>query len=529
MMQLRPYQEEAIGRVLEEWDKGVKKTLLVLPTGTGKTICFSKIVEEQVRNGDRVLILAHRGELLDQAADKLKKSTGLNVAIEKAEETALNKWERVTVGSIQSLSQDKRLSNFKSDYYQSIVVDEAHHILSSSYLKVLNHFSDANVLGVTATADRGDMQNLGKYFETLAYEYTMPDAIHDGYLSPIKALQIPLKIDISSVKQSQGDFQVSGIGHALDPYLDEIANQMLTYCKERKTVVFLPLVSTSKKFSELLNQKGLRAAEVNGNSKDRSEVLQDFQNGKYDVLCNAMLLTEGWDCPSVDTIIVLRPTKVRSLYTQMVGRGTRIAPGKDHLLILDFLWQTQEHSLCRPAVLISKDEAIQQKAKQMMDENQGKEMDVEELVDDAETSVAEEREQALAERLKALRTKKKRLVDPLEYAVSVQKSSLIDYRPAFGWEAEKPSYNQIETLIDLDINADSLENAGQAAILIDTIRGRKDGGLSTPKQIRLLERYGFQHVGTWSLDQASKMIGRISQSGWRVPRSISAKTYKPEA
>ena len=173
-MELRPYQQKAKDAILNEWDKGVDKTLLVLPTGTGKTIVFAKVIEERVKQGDRCLVLAHRGELLDQAADKLLQSTGLKTAVEKAEDTAIDSWYRVTVGSVQTLTREKRLMQFDKDYYNTIIVDEAHHVISNSYQNVLNYFDQAKVLGVTATPDRGDMKNLGSYFESLAYEYSLP-------------------------------------------------------------------------------------------------------------------------------------------------------------------------------------------------------------------------------------------------------------------------------------------------------------------------------------------------------------------
>lgn len=309
-MELRPYQQEAKDAIFEQWDNGVKKTLLVLPTGCGKTVVFAKVTEDCVRQGNRVLILAHRGELLDQAADKLMKTTGLGCALEKAENTCLGSWFRVVVGSVQTLMRQKRLDQFPEDFFDTIIIDEAHHCISDSYQKVLKHFPDAQILGVTATPDRGDMQNLGQFFESLAYEYTLPKAIKEGYLTPIKALTIPLKIDMSSVSVQTGDFKASDIGTALDPYLEGIAEEMKKYCSDKKTVVFLPLVKTSQKFRDLLNEHGFQAAEVNGNSQDRAEILADFETGKYNVLCNSMLLTEGWDCPSVDCIVVLRPTKV---------------------------------------------------------------------------------------------------------------------------------------------------------------------------------------------------------------------------
>ena len=334
-MELRPYQQEAREAVQKEWTEGRKRTLLVLPTGTGKTVVFSKIIEDQVREGKRVLVLAHRSELLDQASDKLKTATGLGTALEKAENTSIGSWYRVVVGSVQTMQREKRLNQFPPDWFDTIVVDEAHHAISDGYQKVLNYFKDSEVLGVTATPDRGDMKNLGSYFDSLAYEYSLVQAIKDGYLSKIKALTIPIDLDLSSVSMSAGDFKASDVGTALDPYLVQIADEMAEYCKDRKTVVFLPLVKTSQKFRDILNERGFKAAEVNGESKDRAKVLEDFEKGRYNVLCNSMLLTEGWDCPSVDCVVVLRPTKVRALYSQMVGRGTRLFPGKDELLLLD--------------------------------------------------------------------------------------------------------------------------------------------------------------------------------------------------
>lgn len=326
-MELRPYQKEAKTAVLSQWEQGNSKTLLVLPTGCGKTIVFAKIAEDRVRNGERVLILAHRGELLEQAADKILNACGLGCAVEKAEESCIGSWYRITVGSVQSLMREKRLAQFSKDYFNTIIIDEAHHSISDSYQKILGYFDEAKVLGVTATPDRGDMKNLGQVFDSLAYEYTLPRAIKEGYLSPIKALTIPLKLDLTGVGTQAGDYKASDIDTALDPYLYQIADEMLKYCKERKTVVFLPLIKTSQKFCKILNEKGFRSAEVNGNSIDRGTVLADFDSGKYNVLCNSMLLTEGWDCPSVDCVIVLRPTKVRGLYCQMVGRGTRLCEG----------------------------------------------------------------------------------------------------------------------------------------------------------------------------------------------------------
>lgn len=525
-MELRPYQQEAKDAIFEQWDNGVKKTLLVLPTGCGKTVVFAKVTEDCVRQGNRVLILAHRGELLDQAADKLMKTTGLGCALEKAESTCQGSWFRVVVGSVQTLMRQKRLDQFPEDFFDTIIIDEAHHCISDSYQKVLQHFPDAQILGVTATPDRGDMQNLGKFFESLAYEYTLPKAIKEGYLTPIKALTIPLKIDMSSVSVQAGDFKVGDIGTALDPYLEGIAEEMEKYCSDKKTVVFLPLVKTSQKFCDLLNEHGFQAAEVNGNSQDRAEILADFEGGKYNVLCNSMLLTEGWDCPSVDCIVVLRPTKVRSLYCQMVGRGTRLFPGKDHLLLLDFLWHTERHELCHPASLICSNEEVAQKMTENLEEAAGCPIDIEEAEQKASEDVVAQREESLAKQLAEMKRRKKKLVDPLQFEMSIQAEDLSGYVPAFGWEMGPPSDKQKSTLEKLGILPDQIENAGKAAKLLDRLDKRRNEGLTTPKQIRFLEGRGFQHVGTWQFDTARKLIDRIAANGWRIPSDIIPQEYK---
>lgn len=528
-MELRPYQEEARQAVESQWEKGLKKTLLVLPTGCGKTIVFAKVAEDQVRHGSRVLILAHRGELLEQAADKIGKATRLGCAVEKADQTCIGSWFRVVVGSVQSLMREKRLSQFPEDYFGTIIIDEAHHCISGSYQKVLGHFPEARVLGVTATPDRGDMRNLGEVFESLAYEYTLPRAIREGYLSPIKAMTIPLKLDLSGVALQSGDFKAGDLATALDPYLYQIAGEMAKYCRERKTVVFLPLVKTSQKFRDILLEKGFRAAEVNGESKDRAEILEDFDQGKYNVLCNSMLLTEGWDCPSVDCVVVLRPTKVRSLYSQMVGRGTRLHPGKEHLLLLDFLWHTERHELCHPASLICENEDVARKMTEDLEAAAGCPVDLEEAEKKASEEVVAKREEALAAKLAEMKHRKKKLVDPLQFEMSIKAEDLAGYVPSFGWEMSPPSEKQKAALEKLGIYPDEIDNSGKAEKLLDRLAIRRNEGLTTPKQIRFLESRGFQHVGTWQFETAKKLIDRIAANGWRIPEGIRPSEYKEGA
>lgn len=450
-------------------------------------------------------------------------ASGLTTATEKAEQSCIGKWDRIIVGSVQSLCRDSRLSLFSKTYFDTIIIDEAHHALSNSYQAILNYFDEADVLGVTATPDRADMKNLGQAFNSLAYEYTLREAISSGYLVKIQVQTLPLHIDFTNVKMTAGDFQAGDVGRVLDPYLEQIADTLLDY-KDRKIVVFLPLIETSQKFCNMLIERGFNAAEVNGNSENRNEITEAFANGKYNVLCNSMLLTEGWDCPSVDCVIVLRPTKSRALYTQMIGRGTRLCEGKDHLLVLDFLWHYEKHSLCRPAHLIAKSDDIADKMTQILETSS---MGLEEAENQAEHDVLKEREASLAKELEAMRKKKAKLVDPLQFEFSIQAEDLTHYTPSFGWQSTNITDKQKKTIEDFGLNPDTIEDAGKASLLIDRLHKRKAEGLSTPKQIRFLENKGFKNVGTWTNTQASNMISRISASGWRIPKGVNPATYQP--
>ena len=531
-LNLRPYQSEARRRIHAEWEAGHQRTLLVLPTGTGKTVVFAAVAEDCVRAGQRVLVLAHRGELLDQAADKIYRSTGLRCALEQARHSSLDSPLRITVGSVQSLGQEKRLAPFAHDWFGAIIIDEAHHAATGGYRQVLDWFPQAQVLGVTATPDRGDMQNLGKVFDSLAYEYRLQDAIAEGYLCPILAQTIPLQLDLTGVGISAGDFAADGLDTALDPYLEQIAAQMETYCAGRRTVVFLPLIKTSQKFCGILQAHGFRAAEVNGqdyNHRDRAAVLDAFAAGDYNVLCNSMLLTEGWDCPPVDCVVVLRPTKVRSLYSQMVGRGTRPSPGKKNLLLLDFLWMTDRHELCRTADLLCEDHEVAARMTETLAQTDGP-RDISEAAQEAAADIVAQREEALAQQLALQRRKKARLVDPLQYEMSIRAEDLSGYVPAFGWEAEAVTDKQAAALEKAGINPDGVDSAGKASKLLDHLFQRQREGLATPKQIRCLEKYGFVHVGTWTFEAARNMIDRIAANGWRgAPRGVNPAAYTPPA
>lgn len=499
---LRPYQQEAVAATHEHWREWDKE-LLVMATGTGKTYTAKCIIEDRLNCGS-VLFMAHRDELIEQA-----RSTFGDAGKVKGSITDIRP---ITVGSVQTLINRPRYEGFKT-----VVIDEAHHAVSDSYQRVLAQYPDAKVLGLTATPDR---KGLGKVFEGIAYEYGLRQAVQEGFLSKIVARTIPIDIDLTKVKTRVGDFEVTGLVEALEPYLPEIAKSMAEYAKDRKTVVFLPLVRMAQEFAEMLRSYGFDAQEVDGQSPDRKEKLEWFANaGKGAVLTNAMLLTEGWDCPDTDCVVVLRPTKVRSLYSQMIGRGTRLAPGKSDCLILDFLWLSTRHDLCRPASLITGNDEDAEKVSERAVEDELE-------LFDALTDVEEQRRNALADAIRANAKRKARLVDPLTFFVDVNEVALTDYEPEWPWEKEPASEKQIKLIEQAGVNTDGMCK-GQASKIINVILNRRKQGLATAKQMHQLEQRGFQNVGLWTFEQASDMMGRLAKNRWRVPWGIDPATYVP--
>ena len=524
MVELRPYQQQAVEAIRGRYADGDRATLLVMATGTGKTTVFGDVARRCLAKKNRVLVLAHRDELVRQAARRIQAMTGVEPSIEKADE-GYDFSSPVCVASVQTL-KGERLERFPRNWFALVVVDEAHHAVADSYRDILEHFK-CHSLGVTATADRADRRGLAEVFDSIAYEYPIARAVSEGYLTPIVAKCLPLEMDLRGVKVSHGDYQVGDLGNALEPYLEGIAAKMAVECEGRKTLCFLPLVDTAEKMRDVLRAHGVRAVDVSGrdSASDRKEKISAFVEGRADVLCNAMLLTEGWDCPAVDCIVVLRPTRSRPLYTQMVGRGTRTHPGKDHLLLLDFLWMTERHDLCRPASLLGVESQIAQKVEER--EEAGGEFDLLEAIAQAETDVAAEREEALAAELAKMRHRRKELVDPLQFAMSIQDAELADYVPTFRWEREDPTLNQMKAIERFGVDPATVTTKGQASELLGALTRRAAGGYATPKQVRLLERFGFVHVGTWSKEDAGRMISRIHMNKWRVPRSVDPETYRP--
>lgn len=490
MMQLRPYQREAVDAIIDHWNEW-QRELLVLPTGCGKTVVFNTVAHGRPGN---VLILAHRDELIEQARDKYYKMFGEPTGKIKGVDTDL---QRVTVGSVQTMMRRDYTGHFGT-----VIVDEAHHTISDSYMTVLGQFPEARVLGVTATPDRGDKKSLARFYEGIAYEYGLKQAVAEGYLCGITARTVPLEIDMSSVKVSCGDFQVDSVAETLEPYLPKIAEAVQMYASARKTVIFCPLISIAQELAGMIPG----AREVNGQSADRKETLEWFDKaGPGSVLCNAMLLTEGWDCPSVDCVVVLRPTKIRALYAQMIGRGTRLSPGKENLLILDFLWLCKKHNLCKPANLIADNEQDVEKVTRETEED---EIDLFDAVSDAE----EQRRSALAAALAQQQKKKSKLLNPLD-VFTILDAELLDYEPIFAWETADATEAQVKALEKFGLDAEGVTK-GYACKMLDKMIQRANEGKATVRQINALRKHGYEPVD-WSFEQASRKLNQLAAVGWQ--------------
>jgi ATP-dependent helicase IRC3 len=353
---LRDYQTEAVEAVLAAPDQGIQRPLIAMPTGGGKTICFAEIIR---RRPGRALVLAHRDELITQAVDKIHMVIpGADIGVVKA---ARHEADRsIVVASVQSLNA-KRLERMGE--YSTVIVDEAHHVRASGYeraLSALGSFEDGGPLtvGVTATPERGDRLALGTVFQKVVFRRSLVWMIAKGYLSDIRAIQIHLKADFDKLKVRQGDYVDSEVAELLH---DAQAPQMAVkgyqeHAAGRRAIVFTPTVALAYEMAEAFRAAGIPAEGIDGTTatEERRAILSRLRTGETLVVANAALLVEGFDEPAVDCIIGAKPTRSKSAYLQMIGRGLRLFPGKTDCLVLDLVGSTTRHDLVTTASLLGK-------------------------------------------------------------------------------------------------------------------------------------------------------------------------------
>lgn len=505
-MRARPYQDEIVEAVARDFREH-QKLLIVAATGSGKTIVASMIMDDFA---GRCLFIADAQELVKQNADKFRQYTGRTAAIEMADQKVTIREDDfypdanpdIVVATTQSIV--RRLSKYHETYFDLIIIDEAHrNTLGAQAQQVLDHFPAAKVLGMTATPFRADRKKLGDFYEKISSNIGLERLIREGYLSRITIKSVPVPIDLDDVRTTAGDYNAGDLGTAMEPHLEAAADILVEHASDRKTVVFLPLIKTSQAFTKALCDRGIRAVHVDG--MERGE-LQSFHNGDADVICNASLLSTGWDHPPVDCVYILRPTKSQSLFCQQVGRGTRVHPGKEDLLLLDPLYLTDDHKLITPSrLLATSDEeaqAIDNRATELTEANE--EWD---LVDNV-GEIREERADRLREELLIKADRSARTVDAMAFALSVGDNVIADYEPEMGWELRPVTAKQAEVLEKSGFDSHAVTCCGQASKVLDILFDRRERGLATPKQLRLINKFGYKDAHLATFEQASGFIDR---------------------
>lgn len=359
MITLREYQKECVD-LIDSKQSG--RYLIQMATGLGKTATFTHIN----RKG-RVLVLAHREELITQPI----KYYDCPVGIEMASNTS--KDEDVVIASVQSLAH--RLQKFKKDEFDTIIIDEAHHAAATTYMRILDYFEPRLVLGFTATPNRGDKQRLDHIFQEIIFQRDLRWAIENGYLTDIYCLRVNVGYDISKVARRMGDFAVGELEEAMNQEaVNNAIKEAYTKYAKGQTLIF----ATSVKHAQAIAEKIDGAVAVTADTKNRAELIKKFTNREIPVLVNCMIFTEGTDMPLVETVMIARPTQSDSLYTQMVGRGLRLYPGKEKLTLIDLVGVTGKASLCTAPTLLGIDLDTVPSSKQ--DEIQGDLFDLPDIV-----------------------------------------------------------------------------------------------------------------------------------------------------
>lgn len=346
---LREYQREAIDAVTAAWAEGTRRPAIILATGLGKSFIFAQLASEYIaRTGKRVLILAHRDELVSQAMEEVS-GVDPNLSVGRVRAADNDVKHEVVVASVQTLSRPRRLAQLMehSRYGDArdiglVITDECHHSVSPSYVRIYEALPDAVHLGVTATLARGDGVGLGSVWDDVVYERSIAWGIKKGYLSPVRGIAVRApELDLSRVRKSGGDYQVNDLGHALSDsgVLDVIPKAYLEHAADRSGVAFLPTVETAHYTAEALREAGITSAVISGETprEERAQIFEDHRTGRIQVLSNCMVLTEGWNGPHTSCIVMARPTQSNPLYIQCVGRGTRTYPGKTDCLVLDIV------------------------------------------------------------------------------------------------------------------------------------------------------------------------------------------------
>jgi len=544
-MILRDFQEVAVRSVMEKLRNG-GSTLLVMATGLGKTVVFAEVIRRYMEQGTgrRALVLAHRNELIHQAANSIKRIAKCDVQIEMG---ALRSVESgfyrapVVVSSVQTQvagrGEHKRMHNFDYKQFGLVVVDEAHHAVGNSYTQTLAHFlqgGTCRLLGVTATPDRADEVALGRIFDTLAFEYGIREGVENGWLVPILQRMVSVQgLDFSACRTTAGDLNAADLDEVLryEETLHAMVYPTIEIAGDRRGIIFAASCAHAERITEILNRhKPACGVFVHAGTPEdiRREMFRGFSEGKYQWLVNVGIATEGWDDAALDgkgvsVISMMRPTKSRSLYCQMIGRGTRTLPktldglldpeerrvaisqsAKPNLTVLDFCGNAGRHKLVRLADALAGKEAneVLERVQKRADEGE-QDIDVLAMLTYEEQQLANEIEAAKREKLLVRAKYASKMIDPF---------SLCELAPdrQHNWEKGVPaSDKQLQVLRRLNVDLPLLLTRREASLLIDAAISTP-----TPKQCGVLHRAGL-NSSDFNRKTASAMISKIlNKTGW---------------
>jgi len=353
---LRPYQQDALNAIVEEYDKGTRRQLLVMPTGSGKTFVFARIKEAMgSRLPGQTLILAGREELIDQSIATVRAAQPLATVEKEMAEHSASPTADVIVAGVATLGRKNtsRLEKFNWANFNTVIVDEAHHSTADSYQRILkvSGVLDSNteklLVGVTATPNRSDDVSLVDTYEKISYVYSIRQAIKDGWLASPRGYRATTETSLNDVKISHGDFVQSELSQRVN---NVQRNRMIvrlweSYGENRRTLIFAVDITHARDLATQFSEMGTPAKAVWGDDPERSTKLEDHKNGKYQVLVNVGIALEGYDDPRISCVVVARPTTSSLVFQQAVGRGLRIAPGKKDCIVLDVVDASIGHSL----------------------------------------------------------------------------------------------------------------------------------------------------------------------------------------
>jgi len=552
MISLRPYQTQAVESVFEEW-KEKRSTLIVEPTGCGKTTIFTEVIRRAQPR--RAIVLTHREELLTQAARRIESQANVTCDIEMGNlraSTSLFSRSECIVATVQSLYSggegEERMLKFRPQDFGLLICDEAHHYTSPSFRKVIDYFRqnpELKVLGVTATPDRTDEQALGQIFESVAHDYEILDAIHDGWLVPVQQQMVEVQsLDFSKVRTTAGDLNGADLAALMEAEetLQGVASSSIEIIGGRRTLAFTSSVKHAEMLCDIFNRhRPDMAAWVCGatHKQLRRETLEKFSSGQTQVLVNCGVLTEGFDCPQVEVIIQARPTKSRCLYAQIIGRSLRPLPGivdgletpeerttaikqsqKPSALIVDFVGNAGRHKLMTTADILGgnvSDEAIENAVKRATKE--GKSVNMVDMLE-----AEEERLRRFEELRRKEAARKAHLVGKATFSTrTVDAFDAYQMEPtrSRGWDdGKRLSEKQNGVLLKAGINPEGLPYAQAKQLLNEQFR-RWNQKLCTYKQAKLLQKHGYQ-TKDLPMTEASRLIDALAKNGWRKPQEMAA-------